>query len=229
VINDLVDLSKDRRHPDKKSRPLASGRIGQVTGILFSVVLLLIGGFIGYSLGLEFLYIVLVLFLVSLLYTFFLKKILIADVLTISTLFVIRAISGAILIGVVISPWLILVPFFLALFLAVGKRHADLLLLKEGASATRKVLKEYNNGLTNSLMIIATTLLLISYALYSFLSEYNTLLYTLPFALFVIVRYYYLISLGSEIARKPEKVIKDVPIVIGSLLWVIIAGVLIYI
>ena len=186
IINDLADLRKDRLQAEKRVRPLASGKVSTATGII--VALLCLGGglVIAYNIGIQFLVAALLLFTLSQLYTFYLKNIVFADILAIATLFVIRAIAGALSINVTISPWLILCPFFLSLFLSVGKRHAELHLLKEKAAATRKVLREYNHELTDSLMVISTTLLIISYALYSFLSEHRNLLYNLPFALFVI-------------------------------------------
>ncbi|MBI4983108.1 UbiA family prenyltransferase, partial [Candidatus Woesearchaeota archaeon] len=168
------------------------------------------------------------LMLITLLYTFFLKNIIIFDILTIATLFVIRAVSGTFLINAKVSPWLVLCPFFLSLFMSVGKRHSELMLLKDHAAETRKVLEEYNNGLTNSLMIISTTLLIISYALYSFLSEHKYLLITLPFAIFVIFRFFFLTNKGSEIARQPEKIIKDRYMVIGIIIWILITTLIIY-
>lgn len=229
IINDLVDIKRDKHHPEKKLRPIASGRINKVTAVIIAMILLLLGIYLAAVLGPYFLYAAGSLFVITIVYTFFLKNILIADVLTIATLFVIRAISGALAIEVVISPWLVLIPFFLAIFLAVGKRHADVLLMKKKASSTREVLQDYGDDLTHSLMTISTTLLIISYALYSFLSEFNSLLYTLPFALFVIFRFYYLISVGSEIARHPQKAVKDVQLIVGSLLWILVTGILIYV
>lgn len=228
IINDLVDMKKDKLHPEKKLRPLANGSISKLSAVIIALILLITGFYIALLLSIHFLYSVIGLLALTLIYSFFLKNFLFADVLAISTLFVIRAISGAYAINVVISPWLILVPFFLALFLSVGKRHADLILLNNKASETREVLKQYNHRLTNSLMTISTTLLIISFALYSFLSKHNNLLYTLPVALFVIFRFYYLISKGSTIARHPEKVIKDSQMIIGMILWLVITAILIY-
>ena len=104
----------------------------------------------------------------------------------------------------------------------------DLLLLKQSAPETREVLKLYNLELTNSLMIISTTLLVISYALYSFSSEHNNLIFTLPFALFVIFKYFLIVSSGSNIARNPEKILKDKEMIIGIFLWVIVTYSIIY-
>ncbi len=228
IVNDLVDLKKDRLHPEKKKRPLAAARIGRGWAVVVAMVLFSISIRLALSLHQDFFYSVLGLLVITQVYTFYLKRIIFADILTISTLFVVRAISGAHVIQVKISPWLVLCPFFLSLFLSIGKRHADLLLLKEKAVATREVLRDYNHGLTNSLMIISTTLLTISYALYCFLSKHQNLLYTLPFALFVIFRFFFLVNRGSEIARHAERVFWDRQMTIGILLWVVITGLLIY-
>ena len=228
IINDIIDLSKDRLHPEKKLRPLASRKITLLSAILVVFALMAVGYFWAYTLGTLFFNSAIFLFIFAMLYSIILKDILFADTLTIAILFVIRSISGALLIKVWVSPWLILCPFFLSLFLSVGKRHADVLFLKKGAEKTRKVLKNYTPQLSNSIMTITTTLLIISYAFYSFLSEHQNLLYTLPFALFVIFRYYYLVNKGSIIARHPEKFIFEKELVIGILSWVIVTFLSIY-
>ncbi len=228
VLNDIIDLKKDRLHPEKRNRPLASGKVHLGSAIFLAAFLLVLSFLVAGYLSRLFLIVVLGMFLLTQLYSLFLKNILFADLLTISALFVIRAISGAFIIDVTISPWLILCPFFLALFLAVGKRHADLLLLKGKASQTRKVLKDYTLTVTNHMLVISTTSLIISYALYSFLSDHKGLIYTLPFALFVVLRYFYLIDTGSEIARHPEKAVKDLPMVIGSFILVLLVFLIIY-
>lgn len=228
IINDLIDLPQDKLNPEKKHRPLASGVISKPAAITLAIILLALSLTLSYSLEKWFFYSVVGLVVLTQIYSLWLKEVIFADILSIATLFVIRAISGALLIDVKISPWLVLCPFFLSLFLSIGKRHAELSLLKEKSGETRKVLKEYNHGLTNSLMLISTTLIIISYALYSFLSEHNNLLFTLPFALFVIFRFYYLINIGSEIARHPEKVITDQAMMVGMALWVLVTLAIIY-
>jgi len=228
IINDLVDIEKDRNHPEKKNRPLASRAISKSKALFLIIVLSCSGLYLAYTLGLFFLLAALSLLIITQLYSFFLKKIIMADVLVIAALFVIRATAGALAIKVVISPWLLLGPFFLALFLAIGKRHADLHFLQEDAASTREVLGQYTKETTNGLMLISTTLLIMSYAFYSFLNEYNSLLYTIPFALFVIFRFYHLANSGSIIARHPEKVIKDKAMIIGMLLWLTATATFIY-
>jgi len=232
LINDLKDLVRDRIHPEKKFRPLASGKFQKWQAVLLAIIFLISGLVIAWQVNYYFFLVVLLLFVLSQIYTFFLKKIIIADILSISSFFVIRAISGAIAVDVVISPWLILCPFFLALFLIVGKRRADLRILIKNNDLDevkeKGIVTGYNLELTNSLMNISTALLVISYTLYSFLSEYNSLMLTIPFALYVIFRYYQLILNDSVIARQPEKVIKDKRILIGVLLWLIVTFALIY-
>jgi 4-hydroxybenzoate polyprenyltransferase len=229
VINDLIDIKKDQIHPEKKNRPLASGKISKLNAGILTVLLFVVSLLLAWYLDFNFLGFILVIFVTTQIYSFFLKNIAFADILTIAVLFVLRAVSGAVLIRVNISPWLILCPFFLSIFLSVGKRHSDLLLMGKEAHKTRAALKFYNNHLDQALMIISTTLLVISYALYSFLSQSQNLLYTLPFALFVIFRYLALIYSGSMIARHPEKIIKDKQILIGVLIWILLTAVLIYI
>ncbi|HLC88747.1 MAG TPA: UbiA family prenyltransferase [Candidatus Nanoarchaeia archaeon] len=229
ILNDLADIKKDQNHPEKKHRPLAAGKIKPISAVFLALLLFLLGLSLSVWLGNSFLILVMIIILLTQAYTFFLKKIVFADILAIATLFVLRAISGAQVINVNVSPWLILCPFFLSLFLSVGKRSADLSFLKTKAGYTRETLKTYTLELTNSLMLISTTLLIISYALYSFLSEHQNLLYSLPFALFVIFRYYYLISQGSLIARHPEQFIRDRSLIIGIMLWLIITTALVYV
>ncbi len=229
VINDLKDRREDQQHPEKKDRPLASGEI-KVSSALFMVLLMLAGGFfISREINLFLTITAGAFFILSLAYTLFIKRIIFADIITISTLFVLRAIAGAVAISVFISPWLILVPFFLAIFLAAGKRHSDLHFLQEKASATKKVLQDYNPEITTALMTISTTLLILSYALYSFLSEHPLLIATLPFALYTIFLFYNLIISGSSLARHQEKIIKDYSLLIGIMLWLAAAAIIIYV
>ena len=228
IINDLRDRGEDQKHLERKHRPLAAGMIKPIIAVCVVFFLLAISSILAAKLGVVFEITTGIFFLLSLVYTFALKRIIFADVITIATLFVVRAIAGAVAINVLISPWLISVPFFLSLYLSAGKRYGDIHLLQEKAGDTKKVLKEYTLEMTNTLMVISTTLLIISYAFYSFLSKHPLLIATLPFALYTIFRYYYLIINGSAIARNPEKIINDPPMLWGIILWLIAAGLIIY-
>ncbi len=233
IINDLKDITKDKLHPEKCKRPLASGAVSKFEGIILFMLAITSSLVIGFYLGTNVMLLLGLFFLLNLLYTFVFKRIIFADILTISSLFVLRAIIGAFAISVYISPWLILCPFFLALFLAVAKRRSDLMLLKsnhgEEHIKSKGILTGYDLNVTNSLMNISTTLLIISYSLYCFLSDNEILMVTIPFALFVIFGYYKLVLENSEIVRQPDKIIKSPSLLIGALLWLGITVVLLYI
>jgi len=218
IINDVVDCKRDRLSSEKRNRPIADERISIDFALLISLILLLIGLLVSLRIGV-FIY-VFGLFVLGQLYSFWLKNEAFVDVLLVSVGFVIRAIAGSVVLNAFISPWLVLCTFFLALFLIVGKRESEIKFLgAESSRLHRRVLRFYTKEITNSLMIVATSSLIISYALYSFLSNFN-LLWTIPFTFYVIFRYVYLIYSGSVIARHPEKVVKDYRMVIGILLWV---------
>lgn len=229
IINDIIDLKRDRFHPERRLRPLASGRIKVWFSVILAFICLLIGIFLAFILDNNFLYCIIALFGLSLAYSLFLKKEAFIDVLVIGINFVIRASSGAYIIDVRISPWLIIGVFFLSLFLSIGKRHADLVFLGKSAGKYKEVLKVYSKENTTALMIVSTTLLVITYAFYSFSSEFSLLIFTLPFALYVIFRYFTLVFTGSEIARHPEKAIRDIRVVISVLLWLVSVMMSIYV
>jgi 4-hydroxybenzoate polyprenyltransferase len=228
VINDIIDIKRDRLHPEKKYRPLASGKVSKLEAIIIGALALTGSIIIALNQNKYFFFAIIAIFILTLLYSIKLKDEPILDVMLLSVNFVLRAVSGALLLGIYISPWLIVCPFFLALFLAVGKRGADIKLLKDNAVAHKKVLQHYEKQTINDLMIISTTCLIISYSIYAFSRTY-LLLITIPFAAYTIFRYYLLANQGSEIARNPEKAYKDYRIVISALMWIIITFVIIYI
>jgi 4-hydroxybenzoate polyprenyltransferase len=228
IINDIVDKKKDQLHPEKRYRPIAAERIKKFSAITLTILLLIMGITLGSLINLQFLLILISLFVITQIYTFFLKQVLFADILTIASLFAIRAISGGLAIEVWISPWLVLCPFFLAMFLVVGKRKSDISLMKNNASKTRKLLDHYTTELTNQMMNLSTILLIVSYSLYSFLSEHPKLIYTLPFGIYLIFKFSYLINNGSEIARHPEKMFTDKTLWGGVLIWTLLTIGIIY-
>ncbi|MBW3011546.1 UbiA prenyltransferase family protein [Candidatus Woesearchaeota archaeon] len=210
IFNDILDVKADRTHPEKKHRPLASGKVKIWQSGIIAVLLLVVSLYVSYSLSLLFFYCVLALFLLTQFYSLILKKEPFIDLLVISINFVIRAASGGYLLDLKISPWLILCPFFLALFLATGKRVSDLKMLGKKAAEHKAVLSKYSGEVTNALMIIA---------LYAFQSGNHNLLPTIPFALYAVFRYMQLIYQGSKIARHPELLITDKRLVIAGILW----------
>lgn len=228
IINDFVDRKNDRLNPEKMDKPLVTGVVKSYQAVILLVVLFVCSILLSFSLSALFMLGVLALFVSSQLYSFFFKEELFLDILFIAANFVIRAVSGTFITNIPISPWLVLCTFFLSMFLSVGKRKSELMLLGGDASNHRKVLKYYSPEITNSLMIIATSLLIMSYALYSFLSKFPHLVWTLPIALYVILRYTYLVYSGSDVARHPERAVRDLRLVLGSILWVLLVFLIIY-
>ena len=228
IINDIVDIRKDRSHPEKSLRPLASGKVKIWQAVIIGIALIAVSLFIASNLHPYFLYSVLFLFGFTQLYSFFLKKEAFADVIAISINFIVRASAGAFIINVLISPWLILVVFFLALFLTLGKRKSDLVYLGENASEHKPSLKNYSKEIIDFLMIISTSALVITYSLYCTLGKNPLMLFTLPIAIYALFRYISLVYSGSEIGRQPHKVFKDLRMVIAIILWIAVSAAVLY-
>ena len=229
VVNDLVDAKRDRRNPEKKSRPIASRRVKTWQAVVMTLLLLCFGLYISYTLSLMFFVFALALFLSTQLYSFVLRNEPFADILMVAINFVIRTISGAFVITkgvepyIEVSSWLILCPFFLALFLVISKRRAEAMFLKNKATLHRKVLSTYNEEMTSAMLVISTTLLISSYSLYTFFSAYHYLIFTLPLVLFIIFRFFHYAQKGLEIARHPELIYKEKGIMIAIFLTIIVA------
>ena len=228
IINDMIDVKKDRLHPEKRNRPLAKKSITIIEAVIIAVIFFISSLSLGYYLGVPFFLVIIFIFISTLAYSLGLKNEPVLDIIMIATNFVVRAVSGALILKVMVSPWLVLCPFFLALFLAVGKRDSEIRVLKNKASSHKEVLKYYTPELISALMIISTTCLIIAYSLYAF-SKTTLLLITIPFALYSIFRFYYLVNIGSEIAHNPEMAYKDWHLVISGLAWVFVIFYIFYI
>lgn len=228
IINDLADRKKDRLHPEKRLRPIASGAINTSAAVIFSILLLSLGIYLSMFLPQTFTYAAIAYFGLSQLYTFLLKKEAFLDILTIATNFVIRAVAGAFAISVVVSPWLILGVFFLAIYLVLGKRRADIMLLKTKASSHRETLAHYTPQLTSQFGTIATTCLVITYTLYVFFGTQTALYITLPIALYALFRYETLITTGSKTARHPERAFLDPRMCASIIIWATLVIIIIY-
>jgi len=204
IMNDFVDRDADRQHPDKANRPMASGRLHPGIAITFGVVLLAAALAAGIALNLLFGLLLVGYFLVNLSYSLKLKHVVIVDLLLIAAGFVIRAIAGAVVIGVRFTPWFLMCVFLLSLFLAIGKRRHELLLLEREGGAHRKVLDNYSEPLLNQLSAIVTTLTIMSYSLYTFQAEASDyLMWTIPCVIYGMFRYLYLVHVLGK-GGKPE-------------------------
>jgi 4-hydroxybenzoate polyprenyltransferase len=227
TLNDLIDLNQDRQHPKKSKRPLASGKLKPPVAIISGIILVSLSLTSAFWLSTNFAWIALGYFILQIAYSTLLKHVVIVDVLVVSTGFVLRAIAGAEVINVPISSWLLICTILLALFLALGKRRHELLLLEENAVHHRKILYEYSPGLLDQMISVATASTVVTYALYTMSAEtikkFNTdnLKYTIPFVLYGIFRYLYLIHQKSE-GGSPEKILfNDRPLLINIILYLI--------
>ena len=235
IINDIIDLKKDKKHPVKKNRPLASGEINKTTAIIFAVFLIIFSFSVSFWINFNFGLIVLSLFLLTQTYSFFLKKICFLDVLMISMNFVLRAVAGAIIINVRVSPWLIISCFFVALFLALGKRKAELNLRINSSEQTRESLRIYTKEIIDTLILIPLVMVLVCYTMYcifvfpviQILRDYFLFL-TLPIITFVIFRYVYL-SNKDQLAETPDKILQDKQMLFAMILWMLIVVLFLYI
>lgn len=229
IINDVFDRKKDIHNPEKRKRPIASGRIGVREGLFFSVMLLLVSILISYLLSTIFVYIVLVFFILTLMYSIYLKNIPIIDVIMISINFAIRAIAGAIAISVTISPWLVLCPFFIALILGLAKRYGEIKSLGGTAKKHRSVLGFYNKNNTRIMILIASILLLVSYTLFSFYSVQNqAIFYTIIFVTIGITVYLKEAMNKSSVCSRPNLIFKNNIFNINLGLYLISSFIVIY-
>ncbi|GBE57364.1 decaprenyl-phosphate phosphoribosyltransferase [bacterium BMS3Abin01] len=224
LVNDVIDRDKDRVHPVKRTRPIASGRLG--AGTALAVALFLVAVFIGGGLLVDpLLSAYLAAYLVlQLAYSLALKRLVIVDVLAISAGFVIRAVAGAAVIHVIISPWLVVCAMLLALFLALAKRRAELVMMEEEAAYHRSNLEQYSIELVDQMTVVTAAATVVSYALYSFTAfDSSAMMITIPFVLYGIFRYLYLVHRHLRGGSPEQVLISDIPMLVDVVLWVVTA------
>ncbi|ACA54045.1 decaprenyl-phosphate phosphoribosyltransferase [Clostridium botulinum] len=230
IFNDIVDLEKDKKHPEKKNRPLPSGRVSKSTAIIMNIVILFTVLFCSYKfVDYKIMYIYLLYIVMNIFYCFKLKNVVILDVMVITFGFVLRMESGSLATKVSVSPWLFLCTILLSLFLALNKRKSEIITLKDKRGSHRKILEEYSVELIDNMLTIVTPSILISYCIYTFSSvQSKRMMYTIPFVLYGIFRYQYLMN-NHNLGGKPEDVFgKDKPFLVNMVLWVISVVVIIY-
>ena len=223
LLNDILDAERDRKHPTKSKRPIASGAL-PVGAAWASAIILLVGSLaVSFLLSFGFVLAAAAYVVLQIAYSFSLKHIVILDVMIVATGFVVRAIAGAEAISVVISPWLLMCTILLALFLALAKRRAELVRLEANAGDHRVSLERYSVPFLDQLMAIATSATMISYALYTFFSDtgktHPYMMATLPFVIYGIFRYLLLIHENAG-ADSPEMLlVSDKPLLFDILFW----------
>ena len=235
VINDMFDRETDRAHPEKKKRPLAAGTISTPGAIIAAFLLFTFAFLVAVPASKELALIVGLYFILQFFYSFRLKHIVILDIFIVAAGFMMRVVAGAEVIGVTISNWIVLCTMFLSLFLAVAKRRGESVLAeRDGRDVRRKVLAEYDIRLIDQMMMITSTGMAISYALYTvaertvkvFGTEY--LIFTTIFVLFGIFRYLLLVY-RKDAGENPVMVLlTDKPMFVNMGLWLLSCILLIY-
>lgn len=228
LVNDLVDIEKDRAHPKKRHRPFASGRLSPAVGIVTATMLIVATVPLAYALDASMAFLGVLAAYVTiqgLLYTYWLKNVVILDILVLATGFVLRAVGGAVVIEVSITPWLLLCMLLLALFLGIGKRRHELILLENGASEHRRILAEYSTPMLDQMMAIVTASIIMAYSITAFLAPaapqepYPMLMLTIPFVIYAMFRYLYLIYIRGEGGAPDELILRDLPLAASVILW----------
>ena len=224
LVNDVVDRESDRQHPRKRKRPIAAGQLSVRAALIWAVALaaVAIGGAfaIEWSVGA----VVSGYLVMMIAYTLWLKHIVLLDMMVIGAGFVLRAMAGGLAIDVPISPWLYVVTALGALFLVVNKRRAEIMLLKESSAKHSPILEEYSPELLGQIGALVTASTLIAYGLYTFTAanrpDHNTMMLTIPFVLYGLLRYLYLVDKHGEGGSPEDVLLKDRPLQVNILLWV---------
>ncbi|PWB72310.1 decaprenyl-phosphate phosphoribosyltransferase [candidate division GN15 bacterium] len=234
IFNDLIDRNKDKAHPLKKDRPIASGAVSPTTAIFMIVILLAIGLFAAQLLNPSFLLVAVGFVAVNALYTLLLKDIVILDAMTLALSFVVRAYAGAAAIDVPASKWMLINTLLLALFLGFGKRRHELVLLENDAHTHRKSLSNYSPYLLDQLIGVTTASVVVMYMLYTFSTEVSqklgteNLYLTIPFVVYGIFRYLYLIHRKAEGGSPTRALFADKPLLATVILWLVTAILVLY-
>lgn len=233
IFNDISDADSDRQHPEKKNRPIAKGTVKKAEALSIIIIFIIAGILITYDLNWEYQCILVSYFIINLLYSFKLKNIPIIDILCIASGFILRIIGGAFVINVIISNWLVLTTLFISLFLAIMKRRSEMMLVSQ-YNKTRIVLEEYSESYLNLLLTISSTAVIVCYALYTVSERTVTffgtenMVYTIIFVIYGIFRFMYLVLIKQRSENIAEMIMKDLPLIVNIVLYVIFTVVIIY-
>lgn len=234
LFNDLADVEKDRLHPTKRRRPIASGTLSVPAGAAIGV-LTLVGSLVAaYALSARFGVVATVYAALLTAYSVWLKHVVILDVLTVAIGFVLRAVAGAAAIGVEISGWLVICTILVALFLALGKRRHEYLTLHGDAAAHRPILAEYSESFLDQMVAVVTASTVTAYALYTMspdtVAKFHTrwLPLTLPFVLYGVFRYLYLLYRRELGGNPSDLLLSDRALLINTVLWMVALLLVIY-
>ena len=233
IFNDIIDRDTDRLHPENRKRPLASGEVSVGPAIVLAIVCGVASVLAGFGLGKVLGIIITVYIVLMILYSLVLKRAMILDCIIISVGFCLRAVAGAVVVGVFISPWLIICTFTLCLFLAFSKRRGEIVQLQDNGELFRRTLAAYTPELLIHMIDVTSGLAVISFLLYAMddrtLETFgtNNLVYTTPFVLYCVFRFSGLIQQGRY-TGPVELISRDIPFQIGFVLWVLCCICIIY-
>jgi len=233
IFNDIVDRKTDKLHPVKALRPIAAGRVNIVTAACFAFICAAIAVFSSYLLVTNLAMVIACYIVLMVLYSLLFKHVMILDVIVIATGFVLRAVAGAIAVGVFISPWLVICTFSLCLFLGFGKRRSEVALLADNGNQFRKTLAGYNVELLSHMLNVTSGLAVVCFLLYTMdrrtfeIIKTNDLVYTTPFVLYCVFRFSVLIQKGSY-TGPVQIIVKDRPFQLGFALWVAACSAIVY-
>ena len=232
LFNDLADSENDRQHPKKMHRPLAARVILPVHAIVLGVVLFVGAVAGGFALGTTFGLLTVLYIVLTSAYSIRLKHVVLIDAFVLAAGFVIRAAAGAIVVNVPISPWLYVCTVLASLFLALGKRRSEIVTLSHDAKHHRKILDEYSIPLLDQLIVIVTSATVMAYSLYTFSAENlpadHSMMLTIPFVLYGLFRYMYLMHLRSGGGSPEDALLGDPPLLTSAVLWMVTAVMILY-
>ncbi len=234
IINDITDIETDRLHPIKRNRPLASGKLSKKTAVIASVVLFIVVFPTSFIMDANFGLIISGYFIMMLAYSLRLKRIPIIDVMIIAAGFVLRVAAGVVIITITqFSPWLFVATTFLALFIALGKRRAEIDTLESAADAHRQVLKGYSLEMLDQMLTIILATTMMTYCLYTIASPISqgnhAMMFTIPFVIYGLLRYLYLIRMHHIGGAPEEIVLTDLPMQLAIGFWGLTVLIILYI
>jgi 4-hydroxybenzoate polyprenyltransferase len=234
LLNDVADVESDRQHPTKRNRPIAAGQLSIPLALVLAIVMAVFALAAGFALEPSFGWIITLYFVINLLYSLWLKHKPIIDVMIIAAGFVLRVAAGVVLIEVTrFSPWLYVCTTLLALIIGFGKRRAEIILLADGANAHRKVLDGYTIGFLDQLIVVVSATTIMAYSLYTFsalnLPSNHLMMLTIPFVIYGVFRYLYLIHVEDAGGAPEELILSDRPLLATLILWGLLAVVILYI
>jgi len=224
IINDIADVEADRQHPTKRNRPIAAGKLSIPAAWVIAIVLLLISFPVAYWLSSTFALIALLYLVFNLAYSKWIKHMVLLDIIVLASFYVVRVAAGVALINVErFSPWIYIFTTFLALLMGTGKRRAELSEIADGPNAQRRVLDGYTLSFLDQLITLASGMTIITYSLYTFsapnLPENHAMMFTIPFIIYAIFRYQYLLQVSGTGSAPEEVVLSDRPLQAAILLW----------